>query len=288
MKMTRLLLMLIAIIALSGCGLTVQQKKLLTQYSSAASAVGAQSSTEFKTMQDMVVQANKYNIVINGMETYAPLNALQGDLSDTNMYLRIAAAKALQNYGDLLGQLIGRVENEKLRKASDNMIKGAEKINANAISKDVEKGVQAAVMAVGRFSLEKKKAKAVRKVVLGYKDVIDGLCNALIIDFSADAGGVRQNATAVLEETKMSADEILRAPKLSISDRDVAMNAESFSSSALYQIRDQGELIAKQAAKIRQINNNLVKAFQNGSPNNFAELKEEVQGLVEITKELTE
>jgi hypothetical protein len=288
MKIRKILLALLVTIAFSGCGLTVKQRGLLSDYSSAASDVGARSATEFSAMQEMVVQANKYNIVIEGMETYAPLQELQGDLSDSNIFPRIKAAKALESYGRLLSQLVNKSEKEKLREAAKEAFAGAKEFDSDLISDDVAEGVQKAVMAVGGLFLERKKAEAVREVVLGYKLVIDELCQALVVDFSDDTGGVRQNAELVCEEAQMLAAEALRDKNSSIADRDVAMNAENFSTASLSHIDAQGDSIVQLASRIRELNNSLAAAFENQVPDSFEALKEEVEGLVDLTKELTE
>jgi hypothetical protein len=288
MKVRRLLLALCMVVVLSGCGLTVQQRGVLTEYSSATSDVGARSATEFSAMQKMVVQANKYNIVIEGMETYAPLQELSGDLSDSNISPRIKAAKALESYGRLLNQLVNKSEKEKLRKAAEEALDGAKEFDSDLISDDVAEGVQKAVMAVGGLFLERKKARAVREVVLGYKPVVDDLCRELIVDFSTDKGGVRQNAELVCEETQMLAAEALRNKNSSIADRDVAMNAENFSTASLLHIGVQGDSIVQLANRIRELNNSLAVAFENQMPDSFEALKEEVEGLVDLTEKLTE
>ena len=89
MNVKSLLVALFLILTLSGCGLTVQQRELLSQYSSGARDVGASSAEEFEAMQEMVVQANKYSIVMNGMETPAQLQELCGSLSESNTLARV-------------------------------------------------------------------------------------------------------------------------------------------------------------------------------------------------------
>ena len=192
MKIIRLLSVLTMVSLLFGCGLTVRQKKLLAEYSSAAGIVGANSAVEFKAMQDLVVQANRGEITINGMETYTQLEGVKGTLTDENISQRVRATKALKSYAELLSQLVGKSEKETLNKAVNEAFKGANEFAPNIISSDVRKTVQTAITAIGGLFLEKRKAEAVREVILGYKGLVDGLCDALVSDFSRDGGGLRQ------------------------------------------------------------------------------------------------
>jgi hypothetical protein len=288
MKSVHISLVLFASVLLSGCGLTVQQKKQLSQYSATTIETGSQSADEFRAMQKMVVQANRYNLIFDGMTGYTQLDNLKGDLSDTNINPRVTAAEALEAYGELLARLVAKSEKDNLQAAAQEMLKGARKFNSALISDDVGNGIEKAVMAGGGLYLEKKKAEAIRKVVLGYKDVIDAVCDALTVDFGDDTGGVRQNAEAVIEETKMTGADILRKKESTVLERNIAMSAVSFTQESLSQISEQGEPIQTAARKLKQINNDLAKALESGFPRDFGGLKEEIQGLVALQKKLTE
>lgn len=289
----RVALLLIASLLFSGCGitLTAQQKSILDKYAASVTNGGAEASTDIRLAYDNTIYANRQILVMTGMSNNVALTQIEGPLKGASLSERLNAAEVLKNYGELLSALASSNDKEKFRKAATQALKGINEFgDAPLIGQDAQDGITTAIMAVGGIFIERKKAQAIRKVILAYHDPVNELCARLLNDLGleGDENGVAYSVDGACRDLMRESRIILRDKNSSVADRATAMNAETFVYETRSTLNERSEKFVELLAKLRANNDALVKAFKDGIPKDFDLLVDEVNGLADLAKELTD
>lgn len=175
---------------LIGCGLTGDQRKAVTGFSSSVSDLGSASGDEFSQMQGTAVKLNTalYSAgdpALSSEIRQGSYRNLYGNFTPDRMALRIQLAQNLQKFGTLLNQLATTSETDQLSKAAGNLSASLKSLppdlqfvsgnNADAIEKVVEE--------VGGILVEYKRANAIRSIIQLYNPQIIGACKLIHDDF---------------------------------------------------------------------------------------------------------
>ena len=188
-----------------GCGLTDIQKKNATNFSKATVALSQATSNELIAMRNGVIQINTYGLAAVGEQDPLPgIQNLEQTFTAEAIKTRIQAVDVLKTYGELLLSLVEETQEKELKEASEKFM-----ASINGLPDDYKidglntDAVQEAVSQIGRFIVEAKKAKAVRKIVDEYEDTIDTLCDKLSQDFDVNQG------IRLLTQYQLSSDVVI-------------------------------------------------------------------------------
>lgn len=263
---------LIAVLSLAvlgpGCaGLTASQKAAITEFSRATSAVGQTTQSELTDMRERMVQTNEKRLVLRGKDSgLAPAGPLDGNLTVSNVSVVVAAATALQGYGEMIEALAGDTQAAELRGAADKFTSSLGRVPNVKLSQGESDAIKAAVAFAGELYIEAKKARALKTIVPKAKPAIDGICDTLTRDFDFKQGGLAQALAAANESLFGAASAAFQdAPA---GTEASAIGSRAFSLSALqYAVEGrlrQDEILARissSASAIKKANAALAEAL---------------------------
>jgi hypothetical protein len=187
-------------LGVAGCGLTAAQKAAIGQFSRATAAIGETTAEELARMREGTIQANMSTLIIIGQDRPAPGETApraalitpatverQFTIETTS---RIGhAARALQSYGELLQALVEDTQAKELRSAADAFLTNLKAVPGVSLADRQADVVSAAVYAVGRFVVERKKAEAVKTIVPTTAPHVDTITGLLTREFDPDKDG---------------------------------------------------------------------------------------------------
>ena len=167
---------------------------------------------------------------------------------------------------------------------------GINEFDADLIDDNTQEGITIAVMAVGGVFIERKKANAIEKIVLAYHQPINELCDLLLNDLGleGDEDGIAYSVESACQDLKRESRMVLRDTNSSVADRTAAMNANKFAYDTRNRLNARSELYVEVLQKLKNNNDALAQAFKDGIPKEFDLLIDEVKGLADLAKELTD
>jgi hypothetical protein len=251
---------------LSGCGLTIAQKKAVTDFTSATAVVGKTASAELARMREEVISMNVYRIQLVGEKKDAPgLDKLEEQFTIEATVARQRATEALKSYGELLEALVETDQAENIKKSSDALVGSFHDLpdSYRNISQDKLDAIGKALQAAGGSWIEWKKGDAIKTVVNNTNAQIAHLCDLLKDDFDPEADGkLASQFLNTTERLLVDADEVIGKSK-SFEERTVAIAAYQ----KARENRVRRDMIVKPLSvsigKIKDANNELVKVVNS-------------------------
>jgi hypothetical protein len=158
------ILVLSLLIVLSGCGLTLQQKANVKNFSAATMDFANLTGEEFAKSREDVIAMNKFR-VIRFNDDSVDTTKLDGNLTVERAKIRIDAVNALRNYAELLQALAETSQKEELKSSTDSFIAGARKIEGVTLSDSEADAISSTVQALAGFFIECKRAQAICEVI---------------------------------------------------------------------------------------------------------------------------
>lgn len=149
--------------ALSGCGLTVQQKAALDQFATATRDLSVVAQAEFQRSRQDVIEMNRLRVELG--DPTSDVTKLDSPLTLQRTRDRIVALQALEDYGTLLNKLVGAVPEGELLEASNRFVGHLRQVKGVQLTDQQAEGIGRAVAAVGGLYVEHRRASAVREVV---------------------------------------------------------------------------------------------------------------------------
>lgn len=154
---------LVVAAVLSGCGLTVQQKAALDQFSTATRELSMAAQTELQKSRQDVIEMNRLRLELG--DSTADVTNLDSFLTLTRTTERLIALQALEDYGGLLTKLVGTASQEALLDAGKTFVGNLRQMKGVPLTESEAEGIGKAVAAVGGLFVEHKRASALRRVV---------------------------------------------------------------------------------------------------------------------------
>lgn len=187
-------LILFAMVAITGCGLTVQQKADSTAIANATTESGEFSSESLTQLRreiiDLQVVYYKINPNAKCLDTDVGTCAIPLDQGVTTEDLapRVAISDALAAYGNAIDSLINADHKEDIAEAAndlkDSLSSASEKSDELSLSEDQLDAISALIDVAGRWNLERQRKKALIEISESYATVIDQVTPMLIQDLS--------------------------------------------------------------------------------------------------------
>jgi hypothetical protein len=255
----RAVLLVLAAIALAGCGLSVQQRAAVQKFSAATVDFAELASTEFTKSRTDVIAMNTMRVELGDRD--ASVDALDDLFTVGQVKTRLDTLGALSDYATLLHTLVTSSQEEALRNASDSMVASLRKVNGVTLTDDKAAAISAAVQKVGGLLIEYMRAEAVQDVVTRTHPVILEVIQLVRDDFSKTADqwkrGYVRTAQALTGAAELAARHGTQHGGLVDEARVTARRN-----------RDRFNLVAdevdKSAAKLREAEMNLLSAVQAG------------------------
>lgn len=258
-----LLLQLCATVLLGGCGLARNQIDMTHSFGSATAALGALGEEEFVGIRAGIIQMNAALLTLDNAKTTSGL-VLDAPTSLAATAKRVAAAKALKNYGELLLALATAEPAANLQKSAQALAESMDSALGGDWSPGQRDAVQEIVTATGSFLLEKKKADSVKRIVPAYEKPVDALALLLAVDFSLDNDGFLQAYDITARRLKNAAIRVINSGnKYSLAERDPAVRAYRLAETALNRAAELDSRFSIAIGVLRKANHELVAAVGN-------------------------
>lgn len=278
-------------IILSGCGLTTNQVSKTQSFGKATQTIGKISEEEFIYIRNGIIEMNKQLIGIDNTKTSKDLK-FDRPTSAKATATRVAAAKALKSYGELLVKLVTEDRSGNLQKVADSFINNTTEALDNDLSNEKKDAINKIIVGLGSLWIEKEKAKAAKKIIPIYEEQINKLADLLVEDFALkeDSKGFIKGYERTATRLENASMRLVDAgSKYSVLERDRAVEALVLAQSSLSRAKEISSKATRALSTLKKANSELVKEIDEKSYS-VKELKEygkQIQELVNMYQVLT-
>lgn len=274
---------------LTGCGLKTKQTMQMQTFGVATKNVGELSAQEFVTIRQGIIEMNKQLVIIDNSKTARDLK-FDRPTTVTATVNRVAAAKALKSYGELLTQLATKGKTDNLQQVADSLAKNTSAALKADLSDEKEAALSKIIVGFGSFWVDRKKAKAAKEIIPLYEEPIDKLANLLTQDFSLgyDALGFLQAYETVAKRLKNASIRVVNAgDDYSLLERERAVHALVTAEQAMSHAKEVSKQATKAIANLKKSNRELVQSIRTGKTSskdikNYAKQIEEMVSMFQV------
>lgn len=253
---------LVLVTAVTGCGLTVQQRTAVQQFGSATSDFAALTRAEFIQSRQDVIEMNRLRVLLGDDS----VESLDAPFTADVMLPRLRALDALSEYGTLLQILLTTSSEAELQGSAAGLISSFRRVPGVAVSDEQKNALGKAVAFGGSGLVEHKRAKSVKEVIELAHPHVTNLIQIVQRDFDPNSdlwnAGYRRTRLDLrrairsipsVESTNLSDLQLVRTAKLAEKEADIR-----FGLTSTKMMDAVSELCATQ--------DHLYKAIQSGEP----------------------
>jgi ribosomal protein L17 len=277
--------------SLTGCGLTSKQIIKAQSFGTATTYIGKLGEEEFVNIRNEIIEMNKELVSIDNTKTASDL-VFDRPTSPEETATRIAAAKALRSYGELLVKLATEDRTENLEKVANSLINNTSAALKKDLSDEKKGAINKIFVGLGSFWVEKKKADAVREIIPAYEQAVNELADMLTKDFSVDddALGYLKAYDTTAKRLKNASMRLVNAgDKYSVLERDRAVQGLVLSEKAITRANEISKKTKEAISGLKKANIELVKVIKEEaySTDDIKEYAKQIQELVNMYQVLT-
>lgn len=218
-------LAVLALALIAGCaGLTVEQKRAVSDFSRAAAVVGQATAEELPRLRENAIEMNVARYGLVGEQSGLALTNLEQQFTVANVQTVLRAATTLRAYGELLLALVEESPRKELRAAAGDFVGGARKLPGVSLSDDQADAIQRAVELVGGVVVEWKKKRAVEDVVAHAGPAVARICGLLAREFDPASGRLGTQYFNITSPLRVEASDTLQNATSPV-ERTLAMEA---------------------------------------------------------------
>lgn len=267
----------------SGCGLASKQIVKTQSFGTATESIGKLGEEEFVNIRNGIIEMNKELVSIDNTKTASDLN-FDGPTSPEATATRIAAAKALKSYGELLVQLATEDRTENLQKVVNSLVNNTTVALKRDLSDEKKGAINKIIVSLGSFWVEKMKADAAREIIPAYEQPVNQLADLLAGDFSLDDGslGYIKAYDTTAKRLKNASMRLVNAGgKYSVLERDRAVHALVLSENAISRSNEISKKASKAIGSLKKANAELVKVIKE-EPYSTDDIKDYAKQIQEL------
>lgn len=272
----RLILAVSLMLLGAGCGaggLTASQKAAIGEFSRATAAVGETTQAELADMRARMIRTNEARLILRGPQPdLSPTSSLDGNLTVGNLVVVVAAATAIQRYGEMLEALVENTQSKELRGAAEKFVASVQQIPNVTLSAGASDAIGAVIVFAGERIVEAEKAHAIKQIVPKTKPAIDQICDTLTRDFDYQQAGLAADLSAATEALHGAASVAFQnmpppgdaaATQAAISARAVSLLGLQYAVQGRVRRDEILARISNAAAAIKKANASLADALEN-------------------------
>jgi hypothetical protein len=253
----------LCIVLQAGCGLPRDQIAATHAFGNATATLGALGEEEFVGIRQGIIDMNAALLALDSTKTTTNL-ALEGPAGMAATAKRVASAKALKNYGELLLALATAEPEVGLQKAAQAFADSMDSAVGDEWAADQQHAVADIITGAGSLFLGSKKASAVRDIVPAYEKPADELATLLAADFSLDEEGFLQAYDITARRLKNAAIRVINSgAKYSLAERDSAVRGYRMAETAIARAAELERRFAASIVTFRKANRGLAEAIKN-------------------------
>lgn len=219
------LLFPMALLLVTGCGLTQVQKDAISQFSRTTAAFGDSVAAQLTDARRTVMDVNTAVLTLDP-KRIPNRSKMDGALTPDRISVRIRAAETLTAYAGLLQALVEDSQQQELERAAGKFKESVRQLDPDSkkISNDRLTAVGEWVEAVGGLVVDYRKKKAIEKIVPEADAQVKEIADLFAKEFKADGPvTLYVNATGLLAVT--AADTVLDQAQAGLQDRVLAVEA---------------------------------------------------------------
>lgn len=203
----KLIYLLLPALTLMGCAMTAIQRQQVATFGKATAVVGDFAKEQLPQVREQVIAMNAAGLILSTDEwTSTSGRDLDKPLRADSATTRVATARALQSYGELLNQLATADKSADIKKAAQDVITNFDSALGAGYSADQKNAAVGLLSSLGNMWVEHKKREAVATIVEEYEPAVEALANLLAEDFNQHGDGYLSGLAAVagkLENTSV-------------------------------------------------------------------------------------
>lgn len=277
------LILQLCVVIQGGCGLARNQIEPVHAFGGATATLGGLGEQEFAAIRNGIIEMNAALLALDRTKTTSNLT-LDAPTSMTATAKRVAASRALRNYGELLLGLASAEPAADLQKSAQTLAESADEALGGEWSGEQREAVRDIVTAGGSFFLDRKKAGAVRRIVPAYAKPVEALASMLAADFSLDEDGFLRAYENVARRLKNAAIRVINSGgKYSLSERETAVRAWRMAEAALERANGLSGRFGVAIGNLREANRAMVKAVADRDYD-----RDEIKGYAKQIRELAD
>jgi hypothetical protein len=287
----RLVISLLLISTLTACSLTEMQVVKTHTFGTATAEIGKFGESEFINIRNDIIEMNKALVAIDNKKK---AKSLQFDrpVSAVATAKRVAAAKALKRYGELLVKLVDEDRTEGLKEAASALVSNTSAALGKEFSDEKKGIISDVIVGFGSFWVEAKKATVAKSLILEYEEPVAKLADLMGKDFSLEAGamGYLKAYTVTAKRLQNATIRLVNAgAKYSVLERERAVNALALAKKALNHAQSINANSTMAIAKLKKANSELVSVMQGNeySADDVKSYAKQVQELVAMYQVLS-
>lgn len=262
-------------IFLSGCAITAKQKDATETFGLATERVGRIGEEEFIAIRDGIIRMNEALIVLDRSKTSLGLPFDDPAQAEATA-LRVSTCKSLRMYGDLLMRLASDDRSQFVRRSALSFMDSVSETLGADLTVAQEQAVNDIVVGFDTYWTEKKKAKAIRDVVLAYEEVINSLADRLLADLSlhtSASSSLRAYEAKALQLQSAAGPIIDAGSQHDLKERKKAVEAYFMAENARIRAQQIGTRIHVSILTLKKLNAEIASGLR-GNSCNLQDIKE--------------
>lgn len=288
----RISIFALVILTLCNCSsLTNEQIVKARAFGTATSDIGNLGEKEFVNIRDGIIEMNKELVIIDNTKAANSLDFEKPTTAEATAE-RVAASKALKNYGELLVELVSDNQTQNLKTTANELINNTSSALGKELPNNTQDAVSNLIVGLGSFWVEHKKAESLKKIVVAYQNPVDKLADLMSKDFSIapDSLGFLKAYLTTAKRLKNASIRLLNSgKKYSVLEREKAVQALVMSNIAIIRAKVIAENAGAAISSLKIANNELVKTIKEKkySTNDIKSYAKQIQSFVNIYQVLT-
>lgn len=253
---------------LGGCGLTQQQVLQSTSFGAATEAVGDVTEQTLLGLRHEMIEMNRYLMVLDTRKNPSNFVIEKKLPSVEAVRLRVGAAKALRQYGDVVLKLADPVDTKSLGSAAAGLAGELQELGAQtgkSLTDEQTGALGDVISAAGSMAIRQQKAKALKRFVRAYHPQVRQLSELIARDFDIDQRGMLRSYNLTAERLLNACNRALSQRRHSLTDRQLAIEGCVMAQLAQTRARQLQSQVKSVVSRLQRANQELLKVIDDKS-----------------------
>ena len=181
--MKEMIIGVLLVVLLTGCGMTAKQKQQITKFGEATEKISKLAERHFIDVRHDVINLQTEISILSDKNSAKKID-IDAALDLNDIAIRVAAVRALGRYGELLNALANADQTESIKNAATRAVAEFESAFNKDYSEAEKNAITDAVSILGQWIVEDKKKEAIIQIVSLHTVTIDKLASLLYRDLT--------------------------------------------------------------------------------------------------------
>lgn len=280
-------------VLLAACGLTRQQVNQSSEFGYATEAIGQVTGNAFVDLRNDMIDMNRHIMVLDHRKNPSNFIIEEKVPSLESVQVRVAAANAVQHYGKVVAGLANPDSSADIGDAASSLageVADLASQTGKPVSQEQSGALSEIISALGGLYVKHKKARALKRFVNAYQDVITSVAGLLGDDFRPEGKGFVRSYLLTAERLMNACDRVLARGRSSLANRKIAIDGCVKAEYARVRAVTLSGQVLDSVAALKAANNEMVKAMNDRhySVNELQDYAKKVRSTVNTLKVLAD